>query len=96
MLILLPTLGAACTRSRDLAGMTDSTFVATMAALRHIERDEQLDSAARTTARATTLQERDLTPEELERAARALASDPARAETLWARIDTLSRMRLPP
>lgn len=62
-----------------------------MAELRRIEQDITMDSAARTTARRNTLQERDLTPEQLEAAARSLAeADPDHALALWQRIDSLA------
>ena len=67
-------------------GVTDSTFVATMAALIRINADGTLDSARRTVARDSVLQSRDLSAATLERAARALADDPDRALALWQRI----------
>jgi hypothetical protein len=80
----------ACDRSSGLPGMSEEEFVHTMAELRRVERDATLDSAARTTARRNTLQERDLTPEALEAAAKALADDPDRALAVWTRIDSLA------
>ena len=84
-------LGAAvcgCGRARDIAGVDDSTFVQTMARLKAIDENAALDSAARAAARRAALQERGLAPADLERAARALAEDPARAVKIWSRIDT--------
>jgi len=69
-----------------VAGVTDSAFVATMAALTRINADSSLDSARRVVARDSLLQSRDLTAAKLERAARALANDPDRAMALWQRI----------
>ena len=69
-----------------MAGVTDSTFVATMTALTRINADSSLDSARRAVARDSLLQSRDLTAATLERAARALANDPDRALALWQRI----------
>jgi len=69
-----------------VAGVTDSTFVATMTALTRINADSSLDSARRVVARDSLLQSRDLTAAKLERAARALANDPDRAMALWQRI----------
>jgi hypothetical protein len=80
----------ACERSTDLAGMSEERFVSTMVELRRIDRDLMLDSATKSTARSGTLQERNLTPAELEAAARALAREPAYALEVWARIDTLA------
>lgn len=90
--LLLLAAVPGCDRSSGLPGMSEEEFVHTMAELRRIERDVTLDTAARTTARRNTLQERDLTPEALEAAARALANDPGRAIQVWARIDSLATM----
>lgn len=88
--LLMLAAVAACDRSSGLPGMSEEEFVHTMAELRRIERDVTLDSAARTTARRNTLQERDLTPEALESAARALAESPDHALVVWERIDSLA------
>ena len=69
-----------------MSGVTDSTFVETIVALRRINLDPALDSARRAAARDSLLQSRDLTAETLDAAARALASDPDRAFALWQRI----------
>ena len=69
-----------------MAGVTDSSFVATMTALTRINQDGSLDSASRAAARDSVLQARDLTPDDLERAARALEDDPERAMALWLEI----------
>src|SRR5688500_16210850 len=76
----------ACRQGEIVAGVSDSTFVATMTALTRINQDEARDSASRAAARDSVLQGRDLTQEDLERAARALEDDPERALALWARI----------
>jgi hypothetical protein len=88
---LLFTAAPACDRSTDLAGMSEEAFVSAMASLRRIDRDAALDSAAKTTARESTLQERNLTSAQLEAAARALARDPEHAVGVWSRIDSLAR-----
>ena len=88
--LLFLAAAPACDRSNGLPGMSEEEFVHAMAELRRIERDVSLDSAARTTARRNTLQERDLTPEALEAAARALADDPEHALAVWQRIDSLA------
>ena len=69
-----------------MAGVTDSTFVTTMAALMRINADASRDSAGRAVARDSVLQSRDLTAETLERAARVVSDDPDRAAALWQRI----------
>jgi hypothetical protein len=79
----------ACDRATDLAGMSEAQFASAMADLRRIERNAALDSAAKTIARRDVLQERDLTPEALEAAARALARDVRRSNEVWSRIDSL-------
>ena len=75
-----------CRQGEIVAGVTDSTFVATMTALSRINADSSADSARRAVARDSLLQSRDLTAPKLERAARALANDPERALALWQRI----------
>jgi hypothetical protein len=89
--IVLVMALAACDRGEASAGMSDSTFVATMAELRKIQEDPTLDSAAQAAARTRVLQSRGLTPEELERAARALADDPAHAAEVVQAIDRQAR-----
>ncbi len=75
-----------CKQGEIVSGVTDSTFVETIVALRLINIDPALDRARRAAARDSLLQSRDLTAETLEAAARALADDPDRAFTLWQRI----------
>ena len=89
-IVLVLAAAPACERSTDLAGMSEEDFVSAMSALRKIERDATLDSTTKAIAREVTLQERNLTPELLEAAARELAADPAHALTVWARIDTVA------
>ena len=85
LIVCLGTAG--CHRGEIVAGVSDSTFVRTMAALRRVNSDAALDSAARASARAAVLQREGLTPDQLERAASALADDPERAGALFAAID---------
>ena len=82
---------AACEGGESLAGVSDSTFVQTMAELRIVHGRAEIDSAARAAALDSILQRRGLTPEQLEQAARALAEDPERALELWRAIDRLVR-----
>ncbi|HEU4563412.1 MAG TPA: hypothetical protein VFS05_02140 [Gemmatimonadaceae bacterium] len=84
-------MAAGCGRRGAPAGMSEQTFVTTMAALEAITRDSTRDSVAKAAARRKVLQERGLTPAELERAARSLARDPRRATELWSRIDSTTR-----
>jgi hypothetical protein len=83
-LILSAMVG--CRQGEIAGGVTDSTFVTTMTALRRINANQSLDSAGRASARDSVLQGRDLTPEKLEQAARVLSEDPERALALWQRI----------
>jgi hypothetical protein len=80
------TAYAGCRRAAP-TGMSDSTFVATMADLRRIERDTTLNDSGRASARREALRTHRVTPGELERAARALAENPRRALTVWEAID---------
>jgi hypothetical protein len=83
---LLLSCVVGCRQDEIVAGVTDSSFVSTMTALHRITNDEHRDSAARAVARDSLLQSRDLTPDQLERAGRALGKDPERALALWQRI----------
>ena len=76
----------ACRQGEIVAGVSDSTFVATMVALTRINQEEARDSASRAAARDSVLQSRGLTEDDMERAARALEQDPERAVELWKRI----------
>jgi hypothetical protein len=76
----------ACRPGEIVAGVSDSTFVATMIALTRINQDVARDSASRAAARDSVLQSRDLAADDIERAARALEDDPERAMALWVRI----------
>jgi hypothetical protein len=68
-------------------GVSDSTFVETMAELERIERAPGTDSLARVAARTAALQRRGLTQAQLEAAAASLADDPTRAIALYRAID---------
>jgi hypothetical protein len=76
----------ACRSGEITAGVSDSAFVATMVALTRINQDVARDSTSRAIARDSVLQARDLTADDIERAARALEDDPERAMALWTRI----------
>lgn len=86
-LILLLFTSVACPGRRDLAGMSDSTFVAVMARLHRIDVDERLSREERDSLRQETLQEEGLRPEQLEEAARSLADNPERALAIWRAIE---------
>jgi hypothetical protein len=89
--LLLPLVVAAllgCPRRPQVKlGMSDSTFVATMADLRRIEADSTGDRAMQDSSRRVVLRRHGVTADALERAARALAADPPRAAALFRSID---------
>ena len=84
---LVMLASVACRRDEIISGVSDSAFVGAMAELRRIQNDMSLDSARRKMARDSVLQGRGLTPEEMERAARALGRDPNRASAIWQAIE---------
>lgn len=69
-----------------MPGVSDSAFVATMAELRRAE-GSTTDTVALAAVRRRILQQRGLTVEQMDRAARALANDPKRASDLFVEID---------
>ena len=82
------TLGASGCQGRDIvAGVSDSTFVQTMAALRRVASDSTLGDSARAHGRDSVLRQPGLTATQFERAARALADDPDRAEALFQAVN---------
>ncbi|HEX6059741.1 MAG TPA: hypothetical protein VFZ11_12090 [Gemmatimonadaceae bacterium] len=80
--VLVAVATLACGTDEIVSGVSDSTFVATLADLQRIRSDPSLDSAAREESRRRILQGRGLTAEQLEQAATALAEDPRRAREL--------------
>lgn len=84
--LLLIFVIAGCKRDKAAPGVNDSTYVASMVALYRIAVDTMLDSAGRAAARRTVLQQRGLTPDQLERWARELATDPQRAANVSGEI----------
>ncbi|HEX6536772.1 MAG TPA: hypothetical protein VF041_19450 [Gemmatimonadaceae bacterium] len=79
------------------SGVSDSTFVSTIVALRRIGADSSLDSMARDSARRTLLRDNGLTVERLEEAARSMAADPEHALAVWREIDErIDREHAPP
>ena len=69
-----------------MPGVRDSTFVATMSDLRRAEATAS-DSAGMAAGRRRILQQRGLTPAQLEAAARKLGDDPDRALAVWQAIE---------
>ena len=84
--LMLACAVVGCARGDIVPGVSDSTFVYTMAELRRAE-GSTTDSAALGAARKRILQQRGLTVEVMDRAARALANDPARATALFDAIE---------
>jgi len=77
----------ACGRSRDLNGVSETKFVAVMAALKQVRDRPGLDSVRRAASRDSILQKEGLTPAQLEGAAKQLAQNPARAQTVWQAVE---------
>jgi hypothetical protein len=76
--------------------MTDSTFVQAMVRLRRIAEDSLLDSLARDSARHMALRDSKVTATQMDSAARMLAREPKRADTLWKTIESqLARRQVP-
>ena len=80
--VLLACALVSCARDDIVPGVSDSAFVATMAELRRVE-GAIPDTVARIAERRRILQQRGLTADQLDRAGRALASDPGRAANLF-------------
>ena len=78
---------SACRRSRDLNGVSETKFVAVMAALKQVRDKPGLDSLRRAASRDSILQKEGLTPAQLEAAARKLGQNPARAQTVWQAVE---------
>ena len=88
---MLAIAAAGCRTEGATGDVSDSAFIATMAELQRVQTSTALDSAARDSARRSVLQRRGLTPEQLYRAARAMAADEAHAVRVWQAIDSVSR-----
>lgn len=90
VLVALGVLGA-CREPPLAQGVSDSAFVATLAALKRVQDAVGIDSAQRAALRDSVLQGRGLTPAQLEAAARTLARNPARAQAVWQAIERRAR-----
>lgn len=88
--LIVCLLLAGCPGRNEWAGMSDSTFVDVMARLHRIETDDRLSREERDSLRRVVLQEEELTPEQLEAAARMLATDAQRAQDVWQAIERKS------
>lgn len=85
--VLAVAAAAGCQRSGLTTGVSDSTFVDVMASLKRVHDAPGLDSGRRAVLRDSILQSRDLTPAKLDAAARRLAQNPARAQTVWQAVE---------
>jgi hypothetical protein len=102
-LIVLVALAAVtgCQRSRSASGVSDATFVAVMADLKRVQEAPGLNASQKAARRDSVLQSRGLTPAQLEQAARELAQNPTRAQTVWQAVqrraaDTAAKAVAPP
>ena len=86
VILVLACAVVGCARGDIVRGVSDSTFVSTMAELRRAE-GSTTDTAALAATRKRILQQRGLTVEVMDRAARALANDPKRAAALFDAIE---------
>jgi hypothetical protein len=87
LVLLVFASSTGCHRSELSTGVSDSTFVKVMAELRRVRDTPGIDSGQRAARRDSTLQKFGLTPAQLEAAAKQLARNPARAQTVWQAID---------
>lgn len=78
---------SACRSEGRSSNMSDSAFVAVMAELKRVHEVAGIDSAERETRRAAVLERRGVTPAQLDTAARELAKNPTRAQTVWQAIE---------
>ena len=85
--VLVVAAAAGCQRSRLTTRVSDSTFVDVMASLKRVHDAPGLDSGRRAFLRDSILQNRRLTPATLDAAARRLAQNPARAQTVWQAVE---------
>ncbi len=83
LVVAVVAVGGCKPRSTNGLRAEDTSFVATMAELRAVGANRQLDSAARAAARTAVLQRRGLTVAALEARARTIATDPRRAAAVW-------------
>jgi hypothetical protein len=102
-LIVLVALAAVtgCQRSRSANGVSDATFVAVMADLKRVQDAPGSNASQKAARRDSVLQSRGLTPGQLEQAARELAQNPTRAQTVWQAVqrraaDTTAKAVAPP
>jgi len=86
-ILVVLTSVAGCRRSELATGVSDSVFVSVMAELKRVHDAPGVDSVVRAARRDSILQRRGLTPAQLETAAKRLAQNPARAQTVWQAVE---------
>jgi hypothetical protein len=98
LLLVLVSLASAagCRRPQLATGVSDSAFVAVMADLKRVQDAPGMDSAQRAARRDSILQSRGLTPAQLEAAAKQLAQNPGRAQTVWQAVQQRAAEPVPP
>ena len=87
LLVIVLAFLAACQRSQLATGVSDSTFVTVMAELKRVHDAPGVDSSHRAARRDSILQRRGLTSAQLEAAAKRLAENPTRAQTVWQAVE---------
>jgi hypothetical protein len=87
LVLIVFASATACQRSELSTGVSDSTFVRVMAELKRVRDAPGIDSGQRAARRDSTLQKFGLTPAQLEAAAKQLARNPARAQTVWQAVE---------
>ena len=87
LLVIVPAFVAACQRSQLATGVSDSTFFTVMAELKRVHDAPGVDSSHRAARRDSILQRRGLTSAQLEAAAKRLAQNPTRAQTVWQAVE---------
>jgi hypothetical protein len=85
---VLAIVATACRGGDIVNGVSDSTFVRTMIALRQLPIGISVDTGARARSRDSILRAHDITAAELEAAAARLADQPDRAAQLWRVIES--------
>jgi len=87
MVLVAAAPAVACRQPQSSSGVSDSTFVATLAELKRVNDTPVSDTTERAALRASILQRRGLTPARLEQAAAELARNPAHAQAVWKAVE---------
>jgi hypothetical protein len=84
----IAALSTGCAAGDIVSGVSDSTFVRTMVALRQLPTGTSIDTIARAQSRDSILEAHGVTAAQLESAAVHLADQPDRAAGLWRMIES--------